>query len=383
MRLIHEPERGQRVPVRIWARSISKETVAQLQRLASQSYVVEFVAAMADAHLSEGVAVGSVFATENTVVPAALGGDLGCGMSAIPLGLDAGRLDRRALTALVKTLERAIPTGDATHRGRGVAVPDALVAPALSTRSLSHVREALSPRHLGTLGGGNHFLELDRDPEGSVWLLIHSGSRGLGAAVAAHHGRAAGSDGRLPGLDTSDERGAAYVNDLSWALDFARANRRALAERALTVLGESYDVGCRPDEWVDIHHNFVARETWCGRPLWIHRKGAVSVPKGTRALIPGSMGTASYIVEGLGHPDSFGSCSHGAGRVMSRKEARASIRTASLAEAMRRVVYPDWLARQMVEEAPRAYRDIREVLDDQEDLVKRRIRLEPIAVLKG
>ncbi len=138
-----------------------------------------------------------------------------------------------------------------------------------------------------------------------------------------------------------------------------------------------------PEDVLDIHHNFVARENWFGRDLLVHRKGAVAVPLGTMALIPGSMGTASYIVEGLGKEDAFGSCSHGAGRVMSRKEARAAIRPQALAQAMRRIVYPKHLERSLVEESPAAYRDITEVLDAQQDLVRRVQRLEPIAVLKG
>jgi tRNA-splicing ligase RtcB (3'-phosphate/5'-hydroxy nucleic acid ligase) len=388
-RVIFDPER-QRVPIRVWARTITPETIRQLERLASQHYVVEFVAAMADAHVSDGVAVGSVFATDHTVVPRALGGDLGCGMSALKLGLDAGGLDRRLLVRIIQELGRAIPTGSATHRGSGISVPDDVLAPSLSTRTLEHAREALARRHLGTLGGGNHFLELDRDVDGHVWLLVHSGSRGLGAAVAAHHGRVSGTtlgdtrDTRaIEGLDTRTEEGAAYERDLSWALDFARANRTRLATRSLEVLADVLHETFEPLDRVDIHHNFVAREHWNGRDVLVHRKGAVAVPHGTRALIPGSMGSASYVVDGLGCADSFGSCSHGAGRVMSRKEARQAIRPKALTEAMRRVVYPEELASQLVEEAPAAYRDITEVLDDQEDLVKRRVRLEPLAVLKG
>ncbi len=384
-RVIFDPEQGQRVPVRLWARSTSPETIRQLQRLASQPYVVEFVAGMADAHVSEGVAVGSVFATERTVVPRALGGDLGCGMSAIMIAADASGLDRRTLEAAVRALERAIPVGEATHRGRGMPVPDRLLSPALSTRTLEHTREALAPRHLGTLGGGNHFLELDRAAEGGLWLLVHSGSRGLGGAIAAHHARVADGSGAddLAGLDVSTESGGAYLEDMSWALDFARANRHALTTRALEVLHDLLPVALEQGEHIDIHHNFVASEVWFGRELLVHRKGAVAVPLGTKALVPGSMGTASYIVEGLGCEASFGSCSHGAGRVMSRKEARSRIRPHSLAQAMRRVAYPEHLARQLVEEAPAAYRDITKVLRDQEDLVERRVRLEPIAVLKG
>ena len=385
--LVSDPGDDARVPVRVWARAISKETEKQLRLLARQSFVVEHVAAMADAHLSEGVAVGTVFATESTVVPRALGGDLGCGMAAIRIAIDAEALDEPSLRTIVTMLARAIPAGDATHRGAGVHVPDALFAESLSTRALDHTREALARRHLGTLGGGNHFVELDRDAEGSLWLLVHSGSRGLGAAIAAHHARAAGAQGdtSLRGLDMGMEDGASYFRDLTWALAFARANREALAARALDVLSDvlGVDVAAVAERCIDVPHNFVARERWFGRDLLVHRKGAIAAARGAIALIPGSMGTASYVVEGLGNEASFGSCSHGAGRVMSRREARSAIAPHALARAMRRVVYPEHLARHLVEEAPAAYRDIREVLEDQEDLVVRRVRLEPIAVLKG
>jgi tRNA-splicing ligase RtcB len=309
-------------------------------------------------------------------------------MSARRIAVDAQEVQRRTLEAVVAALNRAIPTGDATHRGRGVHVPDDLLAAPLSTGSLEHAREALSRRHLGTLGGGNHFIEIDRDAEGGLWLLVHSGSRGLGSAIAHHHAKAAsgaavGVEDDLPALDLEAPAGAAYIRDLGWALGFARANRRSLEARAIEIIGNLLPVRLEPEEGIDVHHNFVARESWLGRDLLIHRKGAVATPEGTMALIPGSMGTASYVVEGLGASDSFGSCSHGAGRVMTRKQARARVRPRALAHAMRRVVYPEHLVRHLVEEAPTAYREITEVLDDQKDLVRRRVRLEPIAVLKG
>lgn len=381
-----DSDRRSHVPIRVWARSLDEATIRQLREIASQPYVVLHVAAMADAHVAEGVAVGTVFATQNTVVPGALGSDLGCGMSAVRLGVSADTMDRRTLEVMLASLSKAIPTGDAVHRGRGVAVSDKLFAGSLSTRSLEHAREALTARHLGTLGGGNHFLELERDADGDVWLLVHSGSRGLGAAIAAHHAKAASGGDQprgLKGLDTTEETGCAYLRDLDWALSFARANRDALLSKAVEVISDMIGVPIEPEEVVDIHHNFVAREKWFGRDLLVHRKGAVAVPLGTKALIPGSMGTASYLVEGLGNQSAFGSCSHGAGRVMSRKEARGAIRPQALAQAMRRVVYPKHLERSLVEESPAAYRDITEVLDAQKDLVSRVQRLEPIAVLKG
>jgi tRNA-splicing ligase RtcB len=201
----------------------------------------------------------------------------------------------------------------------------------------------------------------------------------LGAAVAAHHAEVArfAGDSQLTGLDTDDATGAAYLNDLSWALEFARANRIALSHRALEIMTDSFHETVERVDELDIHHNFVAQEKWGGREVFVHRKGAVSLPSGARALVPGSMGTASYVVEGLGCQDSFGSCSHGAGRVMSRTEARRKIRPKALAETMRRIVYPEALLKQLVEEAPSAYRDIVDVLEDQEDLVRRQVRLEP------
>lgn len=386
-------DRQSPAPIRVWATTLDEATIHQLRRIAAQPYVVHHVAAMADAHVSEGVAVGTVFATTNTVVPHALGGDLGCGMAAVRLDLApdvAAAIDTRALERVIADLGRAIPTGHAVHR-RGIAVPDALFEAPLSTRTLDRTREALAAKHLGTLGGGNHFVELERDAEGAIWLLVHSGSRGLGAAIAAHHTKAAANvaadgAGELRGLSTNEVEGASYLADLEWALAFARANRRALTSKALEVIADLLHVpllASAVEEVVEIHHNFVARETWFGRELLVHRKGAVSVPRGALALIPGSMGTASYLVEGLGNEDAFGSCSHGAGRVMRRSEARKAISPAALARSMRRVVYPVHLARSLVEESPDAYRDIGDVLDAQRDLVSRVRRLEPIAVLKG
>jgi tRNA-splicing ligase RtcB (3'-phosphate/5'-hydroxy nucleic acid ligase) len=384
-KIIYEAARGQRVPVHLWASDASRDTIEQLVRVASRPYVTRHVAAMADAHVAHGVAVGTVFATERFVVPRSLGGDLGCGIAATRLSLSSAELDRRTLERIVAALGLAIPAGDAVHRGAGVVVPDALLAGALSTHALARTREALARKHLATLGGGNHFLELDRDAEGGVWLLVHSGSRGLGAAVAAHHVRAAEAldPDPLAGVDAASEEGRAYLADHAWALAFARANRDALAARALDVIADVTARDVAAEEHVDVHHNFVQRELWDGEELLVHRKGAIAVPRGARAVVPGSMATASYLVEGLGCALAFDSCSHGAGRVLTRTQARARIRPHALARDMHRVVWPEQLARKLVEEAPSAYRDITEVLGAQRDLVVRERRLEPLAVLKG
>ncbi|WP_236068427.1 RtcB family protein [Citreicoccus inhibens] len=228
-------------------------------------------------------------------------------------------------------------------------------------------------------------LELDRDGAGDLWLLMHSGSRGVGAAVGAHHQQAAlaSGEGSLPGLRTDTPEGLACLEDMALACRFARANREALADQALAVIHEVLGVSPEPDSTVDVHHNHVAREAHFGRALWVHRKGAVGLEEGAVGLLPGSMGTASYLVTGRGAPRAYRSCAHGAGRVLTRTEARQRIRPAALEHALRRVVFDPRRLDSLVEEAPAAYRDISEVLEDAADLAVPRVRLTPLAVLKG
>ncbi|MFY1830896.1 RtcB family protein [Myxococcus fulvus] len=373
------------VPILAWTRRLPPGAQEQLRLIASQPYVVEHVAAMPDLHVARRIAVGSVFATGHHIVPGALGGDLGCGVRAYRFAYPAALLGRDLLESLLARLSRVIPVGDATHRGKGLALPAELESPPLSTQRLCREWERLAPRHLGTLGGGNHFVELDRDAGGDLWLLLHSGSRGVGATLADHHIRVATAlgEGTLPGLSLHTPEGAACLADTQLACRFARANRDVLAARALEVLADVLGLTPDVDATVDVHHNHVAPEEHFGRTLWVHRKGAVGLEAGQRGLIPGSMGTASYVVEGLGEPRSFRSCSHGAGRVLSRTEARARIRPAALEHALRRVVHDAGKADSLVEEAPAAYRDIAEVLEDEADLVTPVRRLTPIAVLKG
>ncbi|HEX4385517.1 MAG TPA: RtcB family protein [Myxococcales bacterium] len=359
------------IPIWVWGRTVTAEAQAQLEKLARQPYVVGHIAAMPDLHVASGVAVGSVFATERFIVPSALGGDLGCGVSAVHFAAQASGLDLRRVFA---EWSARIPVGDAVHRGRQ---GEAFEAP-LSTQALEHQRERLAPKHLGTLGGGNHFVELDRDASGELWLLVHSGSRGLGAAIGAHHAKAAEARGvgSIPGLDLASPEGQACLADTAWALAFAAANRRALVAAASEAI--TAQTGLAADDAIDVHHNFVAQEG--GR--WIHRKGAIPAAAGARVLIPGSMGTASYVAEGLGEALSFRSASHGAGRVMTRKQAHERIPPQRFRHSMRRVVH-DERKSSLVEEAPAAYREIGEVLEDEADLVRPQRRLEPLVVLKG
>jgi tRNA-splicing ligase RtcB len=347
-----------RIPIRIWARRIAEDALRQLHRVAELPFVVEAVCAMPDVHLAHGVAVGTVFATHEVVVPGALGGDLGCGISAVCVG--ARELD---LERTLDEIARAVPVGDDVHRPR--ELPPDLLAMSVSSRALDRTRRAIGGRHLGTLGGGNHFLEIDRDVDGDLWILVHSGSRGIGAAIAERH-RSATRGALEPAHD-----GEAFLRDLDFALAFAAANRREILRRALAVVGDA------TSEIIDIDHNHVRRED----DRLVHRKGAIAAYEGARAIIPGSMGTASYVVEGRGHEPAFRSASHGAGRVISRTEARKRLPRARAEQAVRHVVHR--VRGELVEEAPQVYRDIREVLEDEADLVTPLLRLEPLAVLKG
>jgi tRNA-splicing ligase RtcB len=375
----------QRVPIVVWARHAREEAFQLLERIAAQPYVLGHVAAMPDLHAADGVAVGTVFATEAVVVPAALGGDLGCGVAALRFEAGPHPLSTRGLERILAGWVDRIPVGDDLRRAGTAPVPERLLAAPLSTRSLDHVRDRVAARQLGTLGGGNHFVELDRDVEGNAWLLVHTGSRGLGGVIGRHHASAAlaAGLGTLPGLDVASEAGRACLDDLGWAFAFATANRSAILERAACVVSDVSGVAPDPESHLDVRHNFVAEEEHLGRRLWVHRKGAIAAPAGARVLIPGSMGTASYLAEGLGEAASFGSASHGAGRVLSRREARQRIGAERLERSMRRVVHDTRRARTLVEEAPAAYRDVREVLEDEADLVRPQVRLEPLVVLKG
>lgn len=376
---------GQRVPVLIWSRAPDPRAVRQLQRIASQPWVVDQVAGMPDLHVAHDIAVGTVFATEHHAIPAALGGDLGCGVTARRLGAHAASIDRKRLGAALAAIARRVPLGDAAHPGDGHPLPEGLDPEQLSTGSLRRVGERLAPRHLGTLGGGNHFAELAADAGGTLWLLVHTGSRGVGAAVRAHHQAAAEAHapGPLAALDTRTDEGQRYLADMDWAQRFARANRAAIADAALAVLADTLGVTAEDEPALDIHHNFLAREEHGGRPVLVHRKGAIAAPAGSTAIVPGSMGTATYLVEGRGEPRAFGSCSHGAGRVMSRAEARAQVSPRKLAVAMRHVVFDHRKLASLVEEAPAAYRDIVEVLEDEAELATPTLRLTPVGVIKG
>ena len=380
--------RGDKVDVLAWADPAQIESVAldQLRNIAKLPWVFHHVAAMADVHYGKGATVGSVIAMKGAVSPAAVGVDIGCGMAAVRTSLTASELPD-SLGGLRSEIERAIPVGFDQHRQAVESAPELWrefqdLTPAV--RDL----ESKARHQLGTLGGGNHFIELCLDTEDRVWLMLHSGSRNIGKTLAEIHiGRAKklAHNQRLPDRDLAvflagTREMEEYRRDLFWAQRYARHNREAMLHLYEGVLRRF-----RPDvrfaDAVHCHHNYVAEEVHFGEEVLVTRKGAIRAGKGELGIVPGSMGTRSYVVRGLGNPDSFESASHGAGRRMSRGEAKRRFSVRDLREQTRGVECRKDGG--VLDEIPAAYKDIGQVMEQQRDLVEVVAELRQVLCVKG
>jgi tRNA-splicing ligase RtcB len=289
--------------------------------------------------------------------------------------------DSRIASLLFCMFDRELSTRQ--RGGRLDALPESLVAQPLSAGRLTRKRDRIGRRQLGTLGRGNHFLELQRDEQGRLWLMVHTGSRGMGQAIREHHLRAASTARTgLRYLEADNPAGLAYLADAAWALEYAEHNRAKLVEAAARCLERAIGARSIPDSYFDCHHNFVRQEQHGGQPLWVHRKGAISASDDEPGIIPGSMGTESFHVTGRGHPDALRSSSHGAGRAMSRTEARHRISRRVLKRQMRGVWFDPRRANGLREEAPAAYKDIGAVMRAQRPLTRITRRLTPMLVFK-
>ena len=354
------------------------DAIARLARATD----VRRVAVMPDVHLAEGVCVGTVVATSYALYPDAVGGDIGCGVAALAFDVDAARIaDPRTAAAILAGLYRLIPVKH--HRlGRGPSWPESLGA--LSAPALWPGRAREAVRQLGTLGRGNHFVELQADEDGRLWLMLHSGSRGLGQAIRAHHLAAAtaGASG-LRFLDARTPRGQAYLADVAWAVAYAEANRRAMTDAVCTVLGDLVGARAHDATYASCHHDHVRLEVHDGETLLVHRKGAIAASEGDVGLVPGSMGTASFHVTGRGRADALRSGAHGAGRRLSRTDARHAISVRDVHRQLHGVFFDHRLARALREEAPAAYKDVEAVMRAQGALVRIVRRLRPVLSFKG
>lgn len=373
-----------------WASTLEPEAMAQARLTASMPFVVTPLALMPDAHVGKGSTVGSVIATEAAIIPAAVGVDIGCGMAAVETTLTSHDLPDD-LTHLHDLIRAAVPAGVGKgHEDREV---DAFAeVPYSGTTGLSDRQVDTARAQFGSLGSGNHFVEVCLDERDRVWVVLHSGSRGIGNQLAMKHIATAQGlmkqwfislpDPDLAYLPQGTPEFDAYVADLLWVQAYARGNR----DRMLTLVLAAVEQVTRPGietSRVNCHHNFTQLEHHRNRDLWITRKGAIGARAGQRGIIPGSMGTRSYVVEGLGSPASYESCSHGAGRRLSRTAAKKTLSVDSLRQAMEGRAWNYRDARDLVDEHPAAYKDIDQVMDDQRDLVRPLHTLSQVLNYKG
>ncbi len=372
--------------------SVESEAMRQLQNIAALPWTFKHVAVMPDVHYGKGATVGSVIAMRDAVSPAAVGVDIGCGMTAVRTSLRAEDLPE-SLRRLRTNLERAVPVGFNQHKATAFTSRDAQdwdpfwrafddLTPVVKANSAKALHQ------MGTLGGGNHFIEICLDTTKQVWVMLHSGSRGIGNLLAQHHievARGLAHNQSLPDQDLAvflahTPQMAAYRHDLFWAQDYARRNRGVMLRLICDVLRREFPQVTFEDP-ISAHHNYVAEETHFGEDVMVTRKGAIRAGRGDLGIIPGSMGTGSYIVRGLGNPDSFESASHGAGRRMSRNKARKQFTEEDLAEQTAGVECRK--DRGVVDEIPAAYKDIDEVIRNQEDLVEVVAKLKQVVCVKG
>ena len=391
--------RGAR-PVRVWTHDVAHDAMEQLVATAKLACVGPHVAAMPDVHPGTGATVGSVIPTRAAVIPAAVGVDIGCGMLAVELNRRIEQLpDNLRKTRLA--IEEHLPVGTAVHddvvaKSRAKRLEPGLKrilerTPAIATRR-SGTRMDRIFRSLGTMGGGNHFLELQRSMSGAVWLMLHSGSRGIGSRIGLHFIAEAKKRIEREGIDPP-ERNLAWLDEGSdgferyfeavlWAQDYARENRLAMLDLALAALRTTLGEDLAPVRAaVSCHHNYVECERHWGEKLYVTRKGAIRARKGELGIIPGSMGARSYIVRGLGNPDSFESAAHGAGRRMSRTEAKARFVMDDLELQTEGVECRKDAG--VIDEIPAAYKDIDEVMENQKDLVEIVETLKQLVCVKG
>ena len=410
-------ENGWAMPVKSWCENCEEGAVKQAANLAQHPALFHHVALMPDAHLGYGMPIGGVVAADNAVIPAAVGVDIGCGMIATETDIPAERFaDMSFRRAFQERLKERIPVGEGVSH-KTTQNWDGFEEYTANNGMRSDLWPSkLDRMNLGTLGGGNHFIELQKttllrgaeaaaegEPhESKVWLMIHSGSRNLGKRIEEHYHRIANrlctrfrvplADPDLAFLPIEEADGHNYFTDMLFALRYAQENRRRMMEAMKETVAE-FVPEANFVRTIDVHHNYATCEEHFGRKVFVHRKGATSAKLDEIGVIPGSMGTASYIVRGLGNPDSFMSCSHGAGRRMSRVAASANLTVEECDKAMEGIVCERWQkyngyskkakGKFDLSEAPQAYKDIEDVIASERDLVEPLVRLVPLASLKG
>lgn len=386
-----------RKPAKMWVKELEPDAVNQVRNVANMPFIHNHVAVMPDAHYGKGATVGTVIATKGAIIPAAVGVDIGCGMCAVRLPFKIDRLGGdEKLKELRHSIERSIPVAHNGNQQIGERAAKTFEALLHLPHSFEGQTYCKAHEQLGSLGGGNHFIEICRDLEDNAWVMLHSGSRNIGKTLAdVHISKAKGlmkqyfislPDDDLAFLAQNTEEFKSYIDDLRWCQSFAKENRnemmlRVLKDISFHVFGEFVEPEKLMEFRVDCHHNYTNMEHHFGLNVWVTRKGAVSAREGEYGIIPGSMGTRSFIVKGKGNPESFNSCSHGAGRRMSRSQARKQFTLEDIAEQTKGVECRK--DADVVDEIPGSYKDIQEVMDNQADLVEPVYELKQVICVKG
>lgn len=378
----------------IWANSVDAKAMQQIENLTTLPFLFHHLAMMPDVHAGMGMPIGGVLACKDVVIPNAVGVDIGCGMCAVKSNYKVTDISPDVLRKKIMSgIRQRIPLGMMHHTE---PQPECYLPDGHEIARMEVVkrRQAAIVYEVGTLGGGNHFIELQKDEEGWLWVMLHSGSRNLGKLVCEHYDKLAQQLNarwhtkvdpklRLAFLPVGTEEFKKYWAEMQYCVDFALCNRRLMMQRVQEVLAEALP-GIAFEPMINIAHNYAAWENHHGQNVIVHRKGATLARQGVVGIIPGSQGTASYIVEGLGNASSFNSCSHGAGRVLSRTAAIASLDLqAEVSQLEAKGIVHAIRSQNDMQEATGAYKDIEEVIANQTDLIKVKTRLLPIAVIKG
>ena len=379
----------EKLPIKMWLDDIEEGAMKQIKNLANLPFAFRHIAVMPDSHQGYGMPIGGVLATKGMIIPNAVGVDIGCGMCAMRSNLET--LDREVLKKILWGIKAVVPVGFEHHKTpqNESYMPDKR----LERGPVCEREYRSATTQIGTLGGGNHFIEIQKGSDGAVWVMAHSGSRNLGKQVADHYNRIAirmnekmnssvPAAHELAFLPEDSDEGKAYIREMSYCVEFAFGNRKLMIERIAECFSRYID--CSFEPLINIAHNYARKEHHFGQDVWVHRKGATSAKKGEIGIVPGSQGTRSYIVQGKGNPESFESCSHGAGRKMGRKQAQRSLDLKKEIEKMdaQGILHGIRSVREL-DEAPGAYKDISEVMKQQSDLVNILVELSPLAVVKG
>lgn len=382
----------ERIPIKLWLDNVEEGAMQQARNMANLPFAFRHVALMPDAHEGYGMPIGGVLATDGAIIPNAVGVDIGCGMCAVKTSLQ--RIDNQELKMIMSGIRKVVPLGFKHHKHKQhikhMPGSEKIISGGIVDQEFENARE-----QVGTLGGGNHFIEVQKGSDGQIWIMVHSGSRNIGHKVAEHYNKIArklnekwhtgvNKSVNLAFLPVGIDEERAYITEMQYCVDFAFANRKLMMENIQSVFSDVLGGKFRELDFVNIAHNYARRENHFGKNVLVHRKGATSAREGEIGIIPGSQGTKSYLVRGKGNTESFTSCSHGAGRVMGRKQAQRILDLKSEVSRLdeQGIIHAIRTQRDL-DEAPGAYKNINEVMKNQEDLVEILVELSPLAVIKG